>query len=220
MIRCENLTKIYMQGDQSIYAVNNCSIHIKKGEFTAITGMSGSGKSTLLQLLAAYNTPTSGKIFIDGQNICNMGDKKLSKFRNTNIGFVFQNFHLFPILTAKENILMPALIRGENVPKTYFDEIAETLNISDRLDHLPSELSGGQQQRVAVARALINRPSILLADEPTGNLDKASGEELIEMLIKMKESYNRALVVVTHDMTIAQRADTIYNIDNGIVRLL
>lgn len=217
IIKSENLMKIYTQGGKSIYAVNNCNISINKGEFVAVTGVSGSGKSTLLHLLAIFDVPTSGKIYIDEEDISIMNDNKLSKIRNEKIGFIFQNFQLLPILTAKENIIMPALIKGQKVSETYLKELTELLGIDDRLDHLPGELSGGQQQRVAIARALINRPQIVFADEPTGNLDKESASDIVKLLLKMQEQYNQTLVVVTHDINIAQRADIIYNITDGVV---
>lgn len=217
IIKSENLMKIYTQGGKSIYAVNNCNISINKGEFVAVTGVSGSGKSTLLHLLAIFDVPTSGKIYIDEEDISIMSDNKLSKIRNEKIGFIFQNFQLLPILTAKENIIMPSLIKGQKVSETYLKELTELLGIDDRLDHLPGELSGGQQQRVAIARALINRPQIVFADEPTGNLDKESASDIVKLLLKMQEQYNQTLVVVTHDINIAQRADIIYNIIDGVV---
>ena len=223
ILRCEDLYKIYTQGDgdgqeaNTIYAVNNCNIKINKGEFTAIVGASGSGKSTLLHLMAAFDRPTSGKVFIEDTDIYNLPDKNLSKFRNDKIGFVFQNFNLLPILTAKENILAPLKIGKKAFSQEYFGQLTNMLGISDRIHHLPGELSGGQQQRAAIARALITKPTILLADEPTGNLDKNSAEEFLGLLKILNNELNQTVVMVTHDTKISEIADHIFKIDNGVV---
>lgn len=218
IIKCEALTKLYMQGDRTIYAVNNCNISINAGDFTAVVGKSGSGKSTLLNLIAGFIQPTQGTVYINNKEISRMNDAQLSRLRSTEIGFIFQSYCLFPVLTAKENILFPVQ-NTASFSKSYFEELCEKLDIADRLDHLPSELSGGQQQRAAIARALINRPKILLADEPTGNLDKVSSESLVEYLEKIHREYQTTIVVVTHDPDIASRAEKVYEVDNGVVRL-
>ena len=223
ILKCENLNKLYTQGGGSvhevhtIYAVNNCNIKINKGEFAAIVGTSGSGKSSLLHLLAAFDIPTSGKVFIEHTDIYSLPDKNLSKFRNEKIGFVFQNYNLLPILTAKENILAPLKIGKKAFSRQYFDELAEMLRITDRIHHLPGEMSGGQQQRVAIARALITKPAILLADEPTGNLDKDSAAEFLNLLKTTKKELNQTVVMVTHDAKVSEIADRIFNIDNGVI---
>ena len=192
---------------------------VHKGEFIAIVGASGSGKSTLLQLLAGLDTPTNGHVYIHGIDIFEMNDNTFSTFRNQHIGFIFQSFHLLPVLTAKENILMPQKIAGKAVHSSYFEQLTQLLKIDDRLHHLPSELSGGQQQRVAAARALINQPDILFADEPTGNLDAASAKELIDLLLKTQKEFSQTLVMVTHDPSIAARADKVYTMTDGVLSL-
>ena len=217
-IKCKDLVKLYQQGERTIYAVNNCNISISQGEFVAITGKSGSGKSTLLNLFAGYTKPTKGSVLVNGKEIGRLNDTEISRFRSCDIGFIFQSYCLFPILTAKENILFP-LYDKNNFQKEYFHELCDILDLNDRLDHLPGELSGGQQQRTAIARALINRPKILLADEPTGNLDKSSAENLVEYLIKIHRNYGTTLVIVTHDPDIAAKSERVYEVDNGIVCL-
>ena len=224
ILRCENLHKIYTQGGggfvdevHTIRAVDNCNIKINKGEFTAIVGASGSGKSTLLHLLSAFDRPTTGKVFIEDIDIYSLSDKKLSKFRNDKLGFVFQSFNLLPILTAKENILAPLKIGKKEYSQAYFGQLTEMLGIADRVHHLPGELSGGQQQRVAIARALITKPAILLADEPTGNLDKNSANEFLELLKILKTELNQTVIMVTHDTGVSEVADCIFKIDNGVV---
>ena len=211
------LTKNYFQGDFHIKAVNNVFLRVKRGEFVSIIGTSGSGKSTLLHMLAGLDTPTSGHVFLDGYDIHAMDDDRFSEFRAKKIGFIFQSFHLLPALTAKENILMPQKIIGDTRYPSYFNTLTQLLKIDDRLHHLPSELSGGQRQRVAAARALINRPDILFADEPTGNLDRDSARELIELLLATREELGQTLVMVTHDPSVAALADRIYRMENGIL---
>ena len=216
-IRCEALSKLYIQGEKTIYAVNNCNIRIHIGEFNAIIGKSGSGKSTLLNLIAGYTTPTSGTVFILDKDIHQMNESQIAEVRTADFGFVFQAFNLLPILTAKENILF-ALRDDSQFSQNHFNELCKLLEIEDRLDHLPSELSGGQQQRVAIARALINKPRILLADEPTGNLDKASAENLIEYLKSIHQELRTTIVVATHDADLAASASRVFEIDNGVVK--
>ncbi len=215
---CRALTKSYFQGEAHIKAVNDCYLTVKKGEFAAIVGESGSGKSTLLHMLAGLDTPSSGKVYLAGRDLFDMPDRELSEFRSQKIGFIFQSFHLLPVLTAKENILLPQKIAGGSHYPRYLGELAKMLKIDDRLHHLPNEMSGGQQQRVAVARALINRPAILFADEPTGNLDEESSEELIRLLLETRAELSQTLVMVTHDKRIAERADRIFTMNNGVLR--
>ncbi len=212
-----NLTKTYFQGDRHIKAVDTAFLTVKRGEFVSIVGQSGSGKSTLLHMLAGLDRPTYGEVFINGKNIFEMSDDEFSAYRNRRIGFIFQSFNLLPVLTAKENILMPVKIAGGTHYPYYFDELTEMLQITDRLNHLPSELSGGQQQRVACARALINRPDILFADEPTGNLDAKSAKELIDLLLSTRKELNQTLVMVTHDPSIAERADRVLTMNDGVL---
>lgn len=215
VLQCRALNKTYFQGDTRILAVDDCYLTVKKGEFVSIVGSSGSGKSTLLHILGGLDRPTSGEVYVTGENIYEKKDKEAAAFRCRKIGFIFQSFNLLDVLTAKENILMPQKIAGDAHYPRYFEFLAEKLGIADRLNHLPSELSGGQQQRVAVARALINRPDLLLADEPTGNLDRTSADELIKLLLDTRAELNQTLVMVTHDESIAALADRRFVMDNG-----
>ncbi|MGI6744124.1 MAG: ABC transporter ATP-binding protein [Eubacteriales bacterium] len=219
IIKCKNVTKIYPQGDKSIYAVNNCSVTIMKGLFTAVVGASGSGKSTFLNLLAAYDRPDGGEILYDGLELSMMRENEIAELRSRRIGFIFQSFRLLPILTAKENIIMPALISGRKFSNHYFDEITGALGIADYLENLPGELSGGQQQRVAAARALINKPSVLLADEPTGNLDSENANGLMSLLDELRRAYKMSLVMVTHNEDLADMADIVYKMSDGVISL-
>lgn len=209
------LTKTYFQGDYHIKAVDNVYLTVRRGEFISIVGASGSGKSTLLHMLAGLDRPTSGRVYISGNDIYDMTDDEFSSWRNRRIGFIFQSFNLLPVLTAKENIQMPQKIAGGTHYLFYFDELCELLGIKDRLHHLPNELSGGQQQRVAAARALINKPDILFADEPTGNLDRKSADELIDVLLRTRAELNQTLVLVTHDLELAHLADRVYTMSDG-----
>ena len=215
ILSCTDLTKTYFQGDLHIKAVDRAYMKVKSGEFISIIGASGSGKSTLLHMLAGIDRPTSGKVYIKGTDIYSLNDKKFSDFRNRRIGIIFQSFNLLPVLTAKENILMPCIVGKIKPDMRYFEELIGLLNIADRIHHLPSEMSGGQQQRVAVARALINKPEILFADEPTGNLDRASSDELIELFVKTREKLGQTVVMVTHDSTLAARADRTFTMSGG-----
>lgn len=218
VLECCSLNKIYRQGDESVYAVRDCNLKVFPGSFTMITGASGSGKTTLLHLLASFEVPTNGTVLVEQRDIHQLNDRDLSKFRNTEIGFVFQGFHLLPILTAEENILMPTVIRKQAVSKIYLEELCECLKISDRLHHLPSELSGGQQQRVAIARAMINCPKILFADEPTGNLDHKTARELIRMLSVSNQQFRQTILMVTHDESLTEAADTVYHMEDGVLK--
>ncbi|GAA0126547.1 ABC transporter ATP-binding protein [Clostridium sp. CTA-19] len=198
-----------------VKALKPTDLSINEGEFTAIIGPSGSGKSTLLHLLAGLDKPSSGKVYINGKEIYSMSEKELSKFRRTNIGFIFQFFNLIPILSIEENIKLPILMDGRKVDEDYFNEIIETLGLTDRKRHLPGEVSGGQQQRASIARALITKPSIIFADEPTGNLDSKNSEEVMDLLTMSIKKYNQTLVMITHDPKIAERADRIITISDG-----
>ncbi|MDE6362945.1 MAG: ABC transporter ATP-binding protein [Lachnospiraceae bacterium] len=216
-IQAENLSKIYGSGANQVTALHKANLEIASGEFLSIMGPSGSGKSTLLHLLSGLDFPTEGILSYDGQEIYKLRDRELSAFRRRRIGFIFQQFHLMPILTARENILMPLLLDKKQADSAYFDELTRILGIRDRLAHLPHELSGGQQQRVAIARALIAKPDIVFADEPTGNLDSKSGAEVMRMLKDIWQKMGRTLVVITHDYGIAQMAARKVVMKDGIL---
>ncbi|RDY24375.1 ABC transporter ATP-binding protein [Romboutsia maritimum] len=215
ILRIENLTKTYGEGDNKVEALKNINLSINEGEFVAIIGASGSGKSTLLHLLGGLDRPTSGKVVIDEKSIYDYNDDELSIFRRRKIGFVFQFFNLIPVLDVEENIELPVVLDNEKVDKNYLDEIINILNLNDRRNHLPSELSGGQQQRVSIGRALVNKPSIVLADEPTGNLDSKNTREVIELLKFTAKKFNQTLILITHDTNIATMADRVITIDDG-----
>lgn len=215
ILRVENLNKIYGKKEAQVQAVRNMSFNVCSGEFIAIIGASGSGKSTLLNLIGGIDSPTNGKIIIDGQDIDKLNDDKLSSLRRNKIGFIFQSYNLIPVLTVEENIKMPILLDDNKVDNKYIDELISFLGLSDRKNHLPNELSGGQQQRVSIARALANNPSIILADEPTGNLDKQNGMEVMELLTETVKKYSKTLILITHDMEIAKLAHRIIHIEDG-----
>ncbi len=217
LIKAEKLGKVYGSGENKVTALHRADMEIAEGDFISIMGPSGSGKSTLLHILSGLDFPTEGKLSYDGQDICKMNDRELSAFRRRRIGFVFQQFHLLPVLTARENILMPLLLDRKKEDRAYLGELAELLGISGRLTHLPHELSGGQQQRVAIARALIARPDIIFADEPTGNLDSKSGSEVMRLLAEIRRRMKKTLVVITHDSQIAQMADRRFVIMDGML---
>ena len=217
LIRVNNLTKIYGKENNKVVALNKANFEIKTGEFVTIVGPSGSGKSTLLHLMSGLDVPTAGTLTYDGQNIYKLDDKELSVFRRRHIGFIFQQFNLLPVLTAKENIIMPLLLDKKQPDEEYLTQISEILGISDRLSHLPHELSGGQQQRVAIARALINQPDIIFADEPTGNLDRKTGKDVINLLKKIHEKTGKILVIITHDNEIAEMAERQLKIVDGVL---
>lgn len=216
-IKAKELSKIYGGGDNKVIALDKADMEIRSGDFISIIGPSGSGKSTLLHLLSGLDHPTSGSLTYDGKDIYGMGDKELSAFRRKRIGFIFQQFNLLPVLTARENIAMPVLLDGKQPDQKYLEELANLLGIGERLTHLPHELSGGQQQRVAIARALIAKPDIIFADEPTGNLDSKSGGEVMEMLENIRLKMGKTLVIITHDDRIACRADRRFVIMDGVV---
>ncbi len=217
LIKAEKLGKVYGSWENKVTALHRADMEIAEGDFISIMGPSGSGKSTLLHILSGLDFPTEGKLSYDGQDICKMNDRELSAFRRRRIGFVFQQFHLLPVLTARENILMPLLLDRKKEDRAYLGELAELLGISGRLTHLPHELSGGQQQRVAIARALIARPDIIFADEPTGNLDSKSGGEVMRLLAEIRRRMKKTLVVITHDSQIAQMADRRFVIMDGML---
>ncbi|MEW9097351.1 MAG: ABC transporter ATP-binding protein [Clostridiaceae bacterium] len=215
ILKVENLSKIYGKGSNKVEALKNVNLSVTKGEFVAIVGASGSGKSTLLHLLGGLDRPTNGKVVIDGESIYNYKEEKLAIFRRRKIGFVFQFFNLIPVLDVEENIALPALLDKDNIDKKYLEELIEILGLKDRKSHLPSELSGGQQQRVSIGRALLNKPSIILADEPTGNLDSKNSKEVIELLKFTAKKYNQTLILITHDVNLASMADRIITIADG-----
>lgn len=216
-LNVENLFKDYGKGDSSVHALRKTSIAFKQGEFTAIIGPSGSGKSTLLHLLGGLDTPSGGTIHFNNKNLTKMKDNDLSILRRRNFGFVFQAFNLIPILSVKENILLPVLLEGGHEDKGYIKDIIKLLKLENRLNHLPGAISGGQQQRVALARALANKPDIIFADEPTGNLDTKTSSEVLSLLREVQKEFHQTLIMVTHDMTIAEKADRIIEIVDGNV---
>lgn len=218
ILKVENLTKTYGMGENRVEALKNVSFSIERGQFTAIVGASGSGKSTLLHMIGGLDRPTSGKVFITDNDIYKLNEEKLAIFRRRNIGFVFQFFNLIPVLDVEENISLPALLDSNKIDKSYLNEVINMLGLKERVSHLPSELSGGQQQRVSIGRALINKPSIILADEPTGNLDSKNSKEVIELLKLSSKKYNQTLIVITHDMKIAEQADRVITISDGEIK--
>lgn len=218
ILKVENLTKTYGMGENRVEALKNVSFSIERGQFTAIVGASGSGKSTLLHMIGGLDRPTSGKVFIADNDIYKLNEEKLAIFRRRNIGFVFQFFNLIPVLDVEENISLPALLDSNKIDKSYLNEVINMLGLKERVSHLPSELSGGQQQRVSIGRALINKPSIILADEPTGNLDSKNSKEVIELLKLSSKKYNQTLIVITHDMKIAEQADRVITISDGEIK--
>ena len=217
LIQAKDLSKIYGSGENQVVALDKANLTIAPGDFISIIGPSGSGKSTLLHLLSGLDHPTSGSLTYDGQEIYTLSDKELSAFRRRQMGFIFQQFNLLPVLTARENILMPLLLDKKQPDEGYLDQLAELLGLRDRLDHLPHELSGGQQQRVAIARALIAQPEVIFADEPTGNLDSKSGGEVMELLKGIRERMGKTLVIITHDNRIAAAADRQLTIMDGVL---
>ena len=215
ILRVENLSKVYGKGDSKVVAIENISFSIQKGEFVAIVGASGSGKSTLLHLIGGVDRPTFGKVFIDGKDIYQMNDDNLAIFRRRQVGLIYQFYNLIPILNVEENITLPCDLDGKKVNRQKLNELLKTLGLEERKNHLPNELSGGQQQRVAIGRALINSPSIILADEPTGNLDSKAGEKIVNLLKKSNKEYNQTIIMITHNIEIAKIADRIIKIEDG-----
>ena len=215
ILRAENLSKVYGKGENKVVALDNVSFSVEKGEFVAIVGASGSGKSTLLHLVGGVDRPTKGKVYINGKNIYEMNDDKLAIFRRRQIGLIYQFYNLIPILNVEENITLPLELDNRKADKKQLKQLLKLLGLEYRKDHLPNELSGGQQQRVSIGRALITNPAIILADEPTGNLDSKSSDEIVALLKKSNKEYNQTIIMITHNMEIAQQADRIIQIEDG-----
>lgn len=215
ILRVENLTKIYGKGENVVKALDGVSFSVQKGEFIAVIGPSGSGKSTLLHILGGVDKPTSGKVYMDGQDVYAQSDEKLAIFRRRQVGLIYQFYNLIPVLNVTENITLPVLMDGRNVNKERLEELLTTLNLKGRENHLPSQLSGGQQQRVSIGRALMNAPAVVLADEPTGNLDSKNSQEIVELLKLSNKKYNQTLILITHDENIALQAQRIIAIEDG-----
>ena len=215
IVTMEQVTKVYGENETRVWGLHNVDLTVEKGETLAIVGASGSGKSTLLHVMGGVDTPTSGKIVVDGKDITKMNDEQMSVFRRRKIGFVFQEYHLIPVLSVEENIMMPILLDHRKPDKEYVEHIMELLGIVDRRKHLPNQLSGGQQQRAAIARALANRPALILADEPTGALDSKNGSEVIALLQNSVKQLNQTLVLITHNIDLAREADRIVKIADG-----
>lgn len=217
VVKVENLSKSYGTGNTKVQALKNIDLTIRQGEFVAVIGASGSGKSTLLHLLGGVDKPTSGKVYVDGVDIYNLSEKELAIFRRRKVGFIFQFYNLVPVLTAEENMRLPMLLDNKKINNKHFEELIDILGLDNRRHHLPNELSGGQQQRVSIGRALAYSPSIVLADEPTGNLDSKSSKEIVDLLKISVKKYNQTLVIITHDLDIAAQADRIITIEDGII---
>ena len=215
ILKVEHLVKQYGKGDNAVLAVNDISFSVEQGEFVAIVGSSGSGKSTLLHLLGGVDRPTSGKVYIQGEDIYSLNSDKIAIFRRRQVGLIYQFYNLIPILNVKENITLPCELDGRTPDKKELCDLINTLGLKDRVSHLPNQLSGGQQQRVSIGRALINHPAILLADEPTGNLDSRSSDEIVELLKLSNQKYNQTIVMITHNLEIAKIADRILLIEDG-----
>ncbi len=217
ILTTKNLCKTYGKGETKVDALKHVSFSVSKGEFVSVVGPSGSGKSTLLNLLGALDTPTSGKVFLDGKDIFTMKEKELSVFRRRNIGFIFQAYNLVPELNVEENILLPLLLDYRKPDKQYIDELLNILGLSERKHHLPNQLSGGQQQRVAIGRALATKPAMILADEPTGNLDTKNSRDVMNLMKLSVDRYHQTLIMITHNQTFASFADRVLNVEDGIV---
>ncbi len=215
LLEVSNVSKIYGSGEAAVKALKKVSFSVPKGEYVAIVGESGSGKSTLLNMIGALDTPTSGKVVISGNEIFSMNDRKLTIFRRRNIGFIFQAFNLIPELTVEQNIVFPVLLDYQKPDRKYLEELLSVLNLKERRNHLPSQLSGGQQQRVAIGRALFPRPALILADEPTGNLDSQNTSEVIALLKEASKKYAQTIIMITHSRSIAQTADRILQVSDG-----
>ncbi|MGE6260072.1 ABC transporter ATP-binding protein [Heyndrickxia sporothermodurans] len=215
ILKIEHLSKIYGKGESAVKALDDVSFSVKKGEFVAIIGPSGSGKSTLLHLLGGVDRPTSGKVFVDQTDMYSLNETQLAIFRRRQIGLIYQFYNLIPVLTVEENMTLPLLLDKQKVNMKEFNDLVKTLNLQNRIHHLPNQLSGGQQQRVSIGRALISHPAIMLADEPTGNLDSENSSEIIDLLIMFNKAYNQTLIVITHDERIALQADRIISIEDG-----
>jgi len=217
IVKVEHLSKFYGEKDNIVKALNDVSFSIEKGEFVAIMGPSGSGKSTLLHLLGGVDKPTSGKVYIDNTDIYSLNESQLAIFRRRQVGLVYQFYNLIPVLSVEENMTLPILLDSRKVDQDYLNEITSTLNLKDRLTHLPNQLSGGQQQRTSIGRALITRPAIVLADEPTGNLDRKNSDEIVELMKFSNRKYKQTLILITHDEHIALQADRLIQIEDGVI---
>lgn len=215
IMRVENLTKVYGKGENEVRALDGVSFSVEKGEFVAVIGPSGSGKSTLLHILGGVDRPTGGKVFMDGKDVYAQNEEQLAIFRRRQVGLIYQFYNLIPVLNVTENITLPVLMDGQKVNQNRLTELMTTLNLTGRENHLPNQLSGGQQQRVSIGRALMNAPAVVLADEPTGNLDSKSSREIVELLKVSNEKYGQTLLVITHDESIALQADRILSIEDG-----
>lgn len=215
IMRVENLTKVYGKGENEVRALDGVSFSVEKGAFVAVIGPSGSGKSTLLHILGGVDRPTGGKVFMDGKDVYAQNEEQLAIFRRRQVGLIYQFYNLIPVLNVTENITLPVLMDGQKVNQNRLAELMTTLNLTDRENHLPNQLSGGQQQRVSIGRALMNAPAVVLADEPTGNLDSKSSREIVELLKVSNEKYGQTLIVITHDESIALQADRILSIEDG-----
>ena len=215
ILKVENLTKVYGKGETKVTALDNISFKVDKGEFVAIVGASGSGKSTLLHLIGGVDRPTSGTVYIDGKDIYKFNDDELAIFRRRQVGLIYQFYNLIPILNVEENITLPLDLDNREINKRKLDELIRLLGLNDRRTHLPNELSGGQQQRTSIGRAMITSPAIILADEPTGNLDSKSSDEIVELLKKSNRDYKQTIIMITHNMDIAKEADRIIKIEDG-----
>ncbi|MCI1479216.1 MAG: ABC transporter ATP-binding protein [Clostridium beijerinckii] len=218
IVKIAQLNKTYGKGATKVDALKNINLSVEEGEFVAIIGPSGSGKSTLMHILGGVDAPSSGSVIIKNKDIAKLDEKKLALFRRRFIGFIFQQYNLVPVLTVEENISLPLILDKKDVDSKQLGELLKSLGLEDRRHHLPSELSGGQQQRVAIGRALITKPAIILADEPTGNLDKKNGEEVLNLLKLSVKKYHQTLIMITHDPAIASKADRIINIEDGVVK--
>lgn len=217
LLEVNKICKTYGNGDNAVHALKNVSFSIPKGEYVAIVGESGSGKSTLLNMIGALDTPTSGKVLVDGKDTFSMQDSRLTVFRRRNIGFIFQAFNLIPELTVEQNIVFPLLLDYQKPDQKYLEELLGVLNLKERRNHLPSQLSGGQQQRVAIGRAMITRPALILADEPTGNLDTQNSSEVITLLKEASRKYKQTIIMITHSRSIAQTADRVLQVSDGVL---
>jgi len=215
ILRVENLTKTYGKGNTLVKALDKVSFSVNKGEFVAIVGASGSGKSTLLHLLGGVDRPTSGSITVDGENVYKLNETNLAIFRRRKVGLIYQFYNLIPILNVTENITLPILLDNKKVDEKYLDELIDILDLKKRVNHLPNELSGGQQQRVSIGRALMNRPALVLADEPTGNLDSKASGDIIELLKLSNKKYEQTIIMITHDLELASHAERIITLDDG-----
>lgn len=215
ILRVKNLSKVYGKGENKVIALDNISFSVEKGEFVAIVGASGSGKSTLLHLIGGVDRPTSGKVYISGKDIYSLNDDQLAIFRRRQVGIIYQFYNLIPILNVSENITLPLSLDNRKIDNQTVDKMVESLGLSERKYHLPNELSGGQQQRVSIGRALITNPSIILADEPTGNLDSKASDEIVMLLKKSNRDLNQTIIIITHDLEIAKCADRIIKIEDG-----